>query len=59
MKFSEIIEIQTNVFTYKFPDRFTEEDIELKEAIIECNKKEVFRTNLIQSYVGEDWHSFA
>ena len=41
------IEIKTFVFTYLFPDRFTEECIELKEATVECNRKEVFRTTLI------------
>ena len=58
-KFSEEIEIETYVFTYKFPDRFTRESLKLKKAIIECNRRDVLRTNLIQSYINEDWNNFA
>ena len=53
------IEIQTYVMTYMFPRKLTEESIELKQAIIDCTRKEVFRTSLIQSYINEDWQNFA
>ena len=58
-KFFEEIEVQTFVFSYLFPDIFTPESIELKEAIVDCTRKEVFRTNLIQSHIDQDWESFA
>ena len=58
-KFSGEIEVQTFVFTYKFPDNFTEEGILLKKVIVECNRKDVFRTDLIQCYINADWDCFA
>ena len=45
--------------TFKFPDILSPENLELKGAIIKCNKKAVFRTDLIQSYINEDWENFA
>ena len=53
------IEIETFVFNFMLPDRFTEENLELKKEILDCNKKEIFRTGLIQSYINEDWIHFA
>ena len=53
------IEIETFVSTFKIPDKFTPESPELKKSIIDCNKKDVFRTTLIQSYIEEDWQNFA
>ena len=58
-KLYEPTEIQTLVSTFEIPDRFTEESIEFKEAIVECNRKDVFRTSLIQGYISEDWQNFA
>ena len=58
-KLYDEIEIQTLVSTYMFPDRYSEESLELKEAIVKCNRKDVFRTTLIQSYINEDWQNFA
>ena len=51
--------MQAYVFSYMFPDLFSPESLELKEATVDCTRKEVFRTNLIQSYIDEDWQSFA
>ena len=42
-----------------FPDRYTPKSLELKKEIIDCNKKDVFRTGLIQTYINEDWENFA
>ena len=58
-KVYEATEIQTLVGGFKIPDRFTDEDIMLKESIFGCNRKNVFRTTLIQSYINEDWQNFA
>ena len=58
-KVYEATEIQTLVSAFKIPDRNTEEDIILKMNIVGCNKKNVFRTKLIQSYINEDWQNFA
>ena len=58
-KFAEEIEIQTLVSTFKFPDLFTKESLELKKAIVNCTLKDVFRTELIQSYIDADWQNFA
>ena len=58
-KFYEETEVQTFSFTYKLPDLFTEGSIELKESIVDCTKKEVFRANLVQSYIDADWQIFA
>ena len=53
------IEIETLVSTFKLPDLFTKESLELKKAIVNRTKKDVFRTSLIQSYIAEDWENFA
>ena len=41
------VEIRTFVSTFQFPDRYTPESLGLKKSIIDCNKKDVFRTGLI------------
>jgi len=58
-KFYQATEIQTLVSTFQIPDRFSPKSIKLKQKIVTCNKKDVFRTSLIQGYINEDWQSFA
>ena len=58
-KFYGATEIQTLVSIFKNPDRFTDENIRMKEKLLACNKKNLFRTKFIQSYIDEDWQNFA
>ena len=52
-------EIQTLVSIFKVPDRCTDENIRMKKKLLSCNKKNLFRTKFIQSYINEDWQNFA
>ena len=58
-RFHDAIQIDTFVSTFMLPDRYTEESLEVKQAIIDCNEKEIFRSSLIQCYIYEDWTHFA
>lgn len=58
-KIYDAIEIKTLVSIFKFPNRDTKESLDLKERIMKCNRKDVFRTSLIQHYINEDWNGFA
>ena len=54
-KIYDEIEIKTSVSNFKLPNRRSKESILLKEQIGKCNRKDVFRTSLIQHYIHEDW----
>ena len=58
-KLYEATEIQTSVSAFKIPDRFTPKSIVLKKNTVDCTRKDVFRTSLIQGYINEDWKNFA
>ena len=53
------IEIETKRSIFKIPDRFTKESVLLKKAILSCEKKDVFRTELMKTYIEIDWQKFA
>ena len=47
------------VTTYKFPPKFSDRSVDLKDEISECTRKDVFRTILLQGYINEGWENFA
>ena len=49
------IEIETLRSIFKLPDRLTKASVELKKALISCDKKEIFRSDLMVSYIKADW----
>ena len=53
------IEIETKRSIFKIPDRFTKESVLLKKAILLCEKKDVFRTEMIKNFIEADWQKFA
>ena len=58
-KLYEATEIQTKVSTFRIPDRFTRKSLVVKKVSVDCNRKDVFRTSLMQGYINEDWQNFA
>ena len=53
------IEIETKRSIFKIPDLFTKESVLLKKGILLCEKKDVFRSELIKNIIEADWQKFA